>query len=210
MTAARAQHREDRHERLGLRPAGRPPKPQTHGPGDGQGVRADGRTLEPAELRRVFGTFPTGVTAVAALVDGVPVGLAANSFTSVSLDPPLVSVCVAHTSTTWPVLRDRARLGVSVLGAHQERACAQLAGRGGDRFAGLDWHATDDGAVLLAGASAWFDCAVEQHIRAGDHDIVLLRIHELGADHAVAPLVFHASRFRRLEEAADRAHPPKE
>ncbi|MHA6758650.1 flavin reductase family protein [Streptacidiphilus sp. PAMC 29251] len=159
------------------------------------------QAISPTELRRVFGAFPTGVTAIAALVDGVPVGLAASSFTSVSLDPPLVSVCVAHSSTTWPALRDRARLGVSVLGAHQERACRQLAARTGDRFAELDWRATPDGAVLVEDASAWLDCSVEQLIRAGDHDIVLLRVHELDADHAVPPLVFHASGFRRLEAA---------
>ncbi|WP_446039804.1 flavin reductase family protein [Streptomyces sp. SID1121] len=157
-------------------------------------------SLRPTDLRKVFGTFPTGVTAVAALVDGRPVGLAASSFTSVSLDPPLISVCVAHTSTTWPVLRDRTRLGVSVLGAHQERACRRLAAREGDRFAGLDWRATRDGAVLIEHTSAWFDCTVERLIEAGDHDIVLLRIHELDADHRVPPLVFHAGGFRRLEE----------
>jgi flavin reductase (DIM6/NTAB) family NADH-FMN oxidoreductase RutF len=173
MTSGRTQCLEDRHERHALRPA---------------------------ELRKVFGTFPTGVTAVAALVDGRPVGLAASSFTSVSLDPPLVSVCIAHNSTTWPALRERARLGVSVLGAHQEPACRRLAARDGDRFAGLDWRATPDGAVLIEDASAWFDCSVEQHIEAGDHDIVLLRIHALDADHGVAPLVFHAGGFRRLEE----------
>ncbi|MFC1411233.1 flavin reductase family protein [Streptacidiphilus sp. N1-12] len=159
------------------------------------------QALAPTELRRVFGAFPTGVTAIAALVDGVPVGLAASSFTPVSLDPPLVSVCVAHSSTTWPALRDRARLGVSVLGAHQEQACRRLAARDGDRFAALDWRATPDGAVLVEDASAWLDCSVEQQIRAGDHDIVLLRVHELDADHAVPPLVFHASGFRRLEAA---------
>jgi flavin reductase (DIM6/NTAB) family NADH-FMN oxidoreductase RutF len=158
--------------------------------------------LRPEELRRVFGAFPTGVTAVAALVDGVPVGLAASSFTSVSLDPPLVSVCVAHSSTTWPVLRDRATIGVSVLGVHQEAVCRQLAARDGDRFTGLGWRATPDGAVLIDGASAWFGCRVEQHIRAGDHDIVLLRVHELDTDHTVAPLVFHAGQFRRLESAS--------
>ncbi|WP_174514822.1 flavin reductase family protein [Streptacidiphilus anmyonensis] len=154
--------------------------------------------LRPDQLRHAFGAFPTGVTALAALVDGTPVGLAASSFTSVSLDPPLVSVCVAHTSTTWPLLRDRARIGVSVLGAHQESACRRLAARDGDRFAGLAWHATTDGAVLIEEASAWFDCSVERLVAAGDHDIVLLRVHELDADHAVAPLVFHASRFHRL------------
>ncbi|WP_042381030.1 flavin reductase family protein [Streptacidiphilus melanogenes] len=157
------------------------------------------RPLGQRELRRAFGAFPTGVTALAALGDdGTPVGLAASSFTSVSLDPPLVSVCVAHTSTTWPLLRDRARLGVSVLGAHQAEACRRLAARGGNRFAGLDWTATTDGAVLIDGASARFDCSVERLVRAGDHDIVLLRVHELDADHAIAPLVFHASRFHRL------------
>ena len=159
------------------------------------------QSLHPAELRRVFGAFPSGVTAIAALADGAPAGLAASSFTSVSLDPPLVSVCVAHSSTTWPVLRDRTRLGVSVLGAHQEQACRRLAARDGDRFASLDWRATPDGAVLIEGASAWLDCSVEQVIRAGDHDIVLLRVHELDADPAVPPLVFHASGFRRLEAA---------
>lgn len=172
-------------------------------------VTTGGRApLSPAELRRVFGAFPTGVTAIAALVDGEPAGLAANSFTSVSLQPPLLSVCIAHTSTTWPLLADRARLGVTVLGAGQERACAQLASRSGDRFAGLDWYATDDGAVLLDGAAAWFDTSVEQQVRAGDHDIVVLRVHALGADRAVAPLVFHGSRFRRLEEAE--AVPPQD
>jgi flavin reductase (DIM6/NTAB) family NADH-FMN oxidoreductase RutF len=150
-----------------------------------------------AALRRVFSTFPTGVVAVAALVDGRPAGMAASSFVSVSLEPPLVSVCVAHTSTTWPLLRERPRLGISVLGAHQEAAGRQLAGRG-DRFAGLPWHATDDGAVLLRGASAWLDCAIENQIPAGDHDMILLRVHDLSADLRIPPLVFHASAYRRL------------
>ena len=154
--------------------------------------------LEPLRLRRVFGSFPTGVTAIAALVDGTPAGLAANSFVSVSLDPPMVSVCVAHTSTTWPVLRRAARLGVSVLGAHQEHAGRQLSARGADRFATLDWRTSPDGAVLLEGSSAWLDCSIEREIPAGDHDIVLLRVHDLDADPDVAPLVFHGSRYRRL------------
>jgi flavin reductase (DIM6/NTAB) family NADH-FMN oxidoreductase RutF len=156
----------------------------------------------PTHLRRVLGAFPTGVTAIAALVDGVPVGLAASSFTSVSLDPPMVSLCLAHSSSTWPVLRRATRLGVSVLGAHQERLCRQLSSRDGDRFAGASWRALDDGGILLDGASAWLDCTIEQEIPAGDHDIVLLRVHDLDADTQVTPLVFHASGFRRLAPAA--------
>ncbi|MEZ0067120.1 flavin reductase (DIM6/NTAB) family NADH-FMN oxidoreductase RutF [Streptacidiphilus sp. MAP12-20] len=161
------------------------------------------RALGAQELRHAFAAFPTGVTALAALADGTPVGLAASSFTSVSLAPPLVSVCVAHSSTTWPLLRDRTRIGVSVLGAHQEDACRQLAAGDGDRFAGLDWTTTADGAVLIEGATAWFDCSIDRIVRAGDHDIALLRVHDLDADHAVAPLVFHASRFHRLVGGPD-------
>jgi flavin reductase (DIM6/NTAB) family NADH-FMN oxidoreductase RutF len=157
------------------------------------------QVLDPARLRRVLGAFPSGVTAVAAVVDGAPVGLAASSFTSVSLDPPLVSVCIAHASTTWPVLRGARRLGVSVLGADQEAAGRQLAARGADRFAALAWRSTGHGAVLLDGAAAWLECGIEAEVRAGDHDIVLLRVHDLDADHDVSPLVFHGSRFRRLE-----------
>ena len=153
--------------------------------------------LSQAQLRRVFATFPTGVAAVAAVVGGEPAGLAANSFVSVSLDPPLVSVCIAHTSTTWPTLRSADRLGISVLGDHQESVSRQLSSRDGARFAGLSWRATDDGAVLLSEASAWFDCSLEQEIPAGDHDIVLLRVHDLGATE-VMPLVFHGSTYRQL------------
>ncbi len=160
--------------------------------------------VDSVELRRVFGAFPTGVTAVAALDEnGRPLGLAASSFTSVSLDPPLVSVSVAHTSTTWPRLRDRERLGVSVLGAHQEQAARQLSARVQDRFAGLHWRISADGAVLIEGASAWFDCSIDQQVRAGDHDIVLLRVHDVYADDDVPPLVFHASQFRRLDAGDD-------
>jgi flavin reductase (DIM6/NTAB) family NADH-FMN oxidoreductase RutF len=154
--------------------------------------------LESTDLRRVFGAYPTGVTAVAAMIDGAPAGITANSFTSVSLDPPIVSVCVAHTSTTWPSLRTAPRLGISVLGAHQEGHGRALSERRGNRFASLRWRPTADGAVLLEGASAWLDCGVEREIRVGDHDLVLLRVHALDADPAVPPLIFHASRYRRL------------
>ena len=87
-------------------------------------------SLEPVRLRHVFGTFPTGVAALAALVSDEPQGIAVNSFTSVSLDPAMVLVCVARTSTTWPLLAKVPRLGISVLAADQKRACHQLSARG--------------------------------------------------------------------------------
>ncbi|HXW81042.1 MAG TPA: flavin reductase family protein [Acidimicrobiales bacterium] len=156
-------------------------------------------SLEPLHLRHVFATFPTGVAALAALVDEEPQGIAVSSFTSVSLDPAMVLVCVARTSTTWPLLAKVPRLGISVLAADQGRACRQLSARVDDRFNGLGWRATPDGAVLLEGASGWFECSVEHQDPAGDHDIVVLRVHDLDGDHGVPPLVFHGSRFRQLE-----------
>lgn len=149
-------------------------------------------------LRDVFGAFPSGVTALAARIGGRPVGIAASSFTSVSIDPPLVSVCVGAASSTWPVLSQAPRLGVSVLGADHGDACRRLSARDGDRFAGLSWRATGDDAVLLEEAAAWFDCSIERRIPAGDHEIVVLRIHDYAGDAAVEPLVFHGGTFRKL------------
>lgn len=93
------------------------------------------------QLRRAFGCFPSGVTAVCALVDGEPVGMAASSFTSVSVSPPLVSVCIQNISSTWPKLRRRPRLGLSVLAEGHDAACARLASKDGDRFADVGWEA---------------------------------------------------------------------
>jgi flavin reductase (DIM6/NTAB) family NADH-FMN oxidoreductase RutF len=161
----------------------------------------DAVTGDLVQLRRAYGCFPSGVTAVCALVDDTPVGMVASSFTSVSMDPALVSVCVQNTSTTWPRLRELPRLGISVLAEDQHDAAQQLASKGVDRFAGLDWTATDEGGLLVHGAVAWLECSVHAEVPAGDHSVVLLRIHGLRADSERPPLVFHGSRFRRLAVA---------
>ncbi len=156
--------------------------------------------LDPHRLREVFGIFPSGVVAVAALVDGVPVGLAASSFTSVSLDPPLVSFSIANASKTWPDLRRATHLGVTILADHHPAVARQLAGEVGQRFDGLALTATADGAVTLDDGLAQFDTTIYNEVLAGDHTIVLLRLH--AAQHAgrpeLSPLIFHRSRFSRL------------
>ncbi|MFC8193314.1 flavin reductase family protein [Cellulomonas sp. NPDC057328] len=159
----------------------------------------DPTSIDARALRRVFACFPSGVTAICGVVDGVPVGMAASSFTSVSIDPPLVSVCVDNGSTTWPVLRGAGAIGVSVLGEGQDAVCRQLASRGGDRFAGLETHRTAEGAVLLGGSAAWLHCTVEDELPAGDHHIVLLRVQAYMAEPGLGPLVFHGSTFRVLQ-----------
>jgi flavin reductase (DIM6/NTAB) family NADH-FMN oxidoreductase RutF len=161
-------------------------------------VQLEPITGDPAQLRRAYGCFPSGVTAICALDGDEPVGIAASSFTSVSIDPGLVSVCVQNSSTTWPRLCRMRRLGVSVLAEEQNQACRTLALKKGDRFAGVEWSAGDDGAVFVHGAVAWLNCSVREEIRAGDHAIVLLAVHALRAEPERAPLVFHGSRFRQL------------
>ncbi|WP_344868908.1 flavin reductase family protein [Amycolatopsis ultiminotia] len=163
---------------------------------------------EPADvdvtlLRRAFGAFPSGVIALSALRDGAPAGMAVSSFTSVSLQPPLISVCVQNSSETWPELRGSRRLGISVLAQEQHQACRTLSTKDGDRFAGLTWSAGEGGAVFVTGAAASYDCSVHDELPAGDHTIVLLRVHRLAIEPDTAPLVFHGSRFRRLDDRAE-------
>jgi flavin reductase (DIM6/NTAB) family NADH-FMN oxidoreductase RutF len=154
--------------------------------------------LTPASLRAAFGHFPSGVIAIAAEVDGVRVGLAASTFVAVSLTPPLVSFCVQNTSETWPRIKDVPVLGISVLSEAHDVAARTLAAKTGDRFAGLETVSSDAGAVFVAGTSVWLESAIEQEVPAGDHTIVILRIHDVTVHDDVSPIVFHRSGFRRL------------
>ncbi|TXI63991.1 flavin reductase family protein [Mycolicibacterium mageritense] len=156
-----------------------------------------------SRLRRLYGRYPTGVAAVCALRDGQPVGIVATSFTPVSIDPALVSICVQHTSTTWQQLADGRHLGVSVLASRHEAACRQIAAKNVDRFAGVSWFATESDAVLLSDAVAHLDCEISTSISAGDHDVVLLEVKAAAADVDASPLVFHDSRFRTLAVGHD-------
>ncbi|KRA30840.1 MULTISPECIES: flavin reductase family protein [unclassified Nocardioides] len=166
---------------------------------------ATNQDLDPVALRRAFGVFPTGVVALVGAVDGVPVGLAASSFTTVSIDPPLVSVSVAHTSKTWPDLRRARHLGVTVLADHHGDLCRQLSGPVAERFDGIDLTVDDDGAVTLVEGLVRFSCSLYREVEAGDHVIVLLKVESVdqaGPAGDGNPLVFHRSGFGRLERSA--------
>lgn len=155
-------------------------------------------TLSATELRAAFGAFPTGVVLVGAVVDGAPVGLLASSFTSVSLDPPLVSVAVARTSSTWPLLADSPRLGIGVLASDSEHLVRLLSRPAADRFAGVPWCAGPHGELTIRGAAATFAVRRHDQVRAGDHDVAFLEVLELDHDRLRQPLVFHRSGLRRL------------
>lgn len=155
--------------------------------------------LSPASLRAAFGCFPIGVVAIAAEVEGVKVGLAASTFVPVSLEPPLVSFCVQNTSTTWPKLKDLPALGISVLGQHHDAAARTLAAKTGDRFAGMETEARENGSLFIHGTSVWLETSIDQLVPAGDHTIVVLAISDIVINPDVEPMVFHRSAFRRLE-----------
>ncbi len=163
---------------------------------------ATNQDLDPTALRQAFGVFPTGVVALAAEVDDVPVGLAASSFTSVSLDPPLVSISLASGSKTWPDLRRAERLGVTVLADHHGSVCRQLSGPVGERFTGLSTSVAEGGAVTLDEGLVRFTCSLYREVEAGDHVIVLLKVDAVDHGDAGDPLVFHRSGFGRLERSA--------
>jgi flavin reductase (DIM6/NTAB) family NADH-FMN oxidoreductase RutF len=160
--------------------------------------------LTPDVLRGAFASFPSGIAAIAAIRDGRPRGLAASSFTSVSLDPPLVSVCIARTSRTWRALGTAPRLGLSVLAQDHGHVARSLAAGGVDRFAEVSWQRTPQGAVFVHGSALWLDCARYDEFPAGDHEIVLLRIQRLWTYPGISPLVFHGSKFRQLRTADTR------
>lgn len=157
-----------------------------------------GQAIDQRTLRDAFGAFPSGVVAVAASVKGQLAGIAASSFTSVSIDPPLVSFSIATSSSTWPLLREASHVGISVLADHHDALCRQLAGPREQRFDGLPFSVTHEGAVLLDQAVATFDCTIHDEIAAGDHVIVLLALHRVGSGDGEHPLVFHRSAFAKL------------
>ncbi|MGN0063776.1 MAG: flavin reductase family protein [Nocardioides sp.] len=149
-------------------------------------------------LRDAFGTFPSGVVAVAARVGGQLVGIAASSFTSVSVEPALVSFSVARSSSTWPLLRTAGEIGVSVLADSHDVLCRQLAGPAERRFEGLSLRTSAEGAVLLEEGVSTFTTRVHAEVEAGDHWIVVLEVLAVSADPEREPLVFHRSGFHRL------------
>src|ERR1700722_6991549 len=125
------------------------------------------------QFRQVLGHYPTGVAVVTAVDgDGQPTGMAVGSFTSVSLDPPLVAFLPDRSSTSFPRIRSASSFCVNVLSAEQEHICRAFAAKGQDKFRGLSWRPAASGAPILDGVVAWIDCEFEAIYETGDHYIV--------------------------------------
>ncbi|MEO6987670.1 MAG: flavin reductase family protein [Aquihabitans sp.] len=154
--------------------------------------------FDSARFRQVLGHFPTGVSVVAGMHEGEPVGLAIGSFFSVSLKPALVGFCAGKGSSTWPKLRDSGRFCVNILGAHQEEMCRVFASGDRNKFAGVGWDASPLGSPRITDTIAWIDCEIEAVHDAGDHEIVVGAVHDLAVTHEGHPLVFFRGGYADL------------
>jgi len=154
--------------------------------------------VDPLRLREVLGHFASGVTVVTAHPAGGPIGFTCQSFSSLSLDPPLVMFAPARTSRTWPRLRDIGRFCVNVLAEGQNELSTRFARSGSDKFAGVPWRPSRHGSPVLDGVVAWIDCALWAEYDGGDHTLVAARVLDLAADDERRPLLFHRGAYGLL------------
>lgn len=155
-------------------------------------------TVSSDEFRSVLGRVPTSVVVVSGQVDGAPIGVSVGSFSSVSLDPPLVGFFIAKSSRTWPLIEPTGLFVVSVLGAHQEAVSRVFARSGADKFATVTYRSNADGCPLIDGAAAWIECRLAGTSDAGDHVLVLGEVMRLAANGDIAPLVFLGGAYGRM------------
>lgn len=142
--------------------------------------------FDPRALRDAFGTFMTGVTVVTSHdATGTPLGFTANSFSSVSLDPPLVLICMANSSRNYAAITQASGFAVNILAEDQKEISNTFARPSDDRFAGIDWFAGPQGSPILEGVSAWFDCSMHETVEAGDHVILIGKVE--GFDTSTTP-----------------------
>lgn len=159
-----------------------------------------GAGLDARELRNTMGQFCTGVVIATGCLDGKPAGFAAQSFTSLSLDPPLVALAPGKTSTSWPKIRDSGSFCINILGAHQKAICDVFAQSGIDKFAEFSWRAGVTGAPVLDGVIAYVDCDLEQEHDAGDHTVAVGRIRDIRIlDADALPLLFFRGAYGQFE-----------
>ncbi|MGH3501043.1 MAG: flavin reductase family protein [Nocardioidaceae bacterium] len=147
--------------------------------------------------------FPTGVAVVTGMREGVPVGMAANSFTSVSLDPLLVLFCAAHTSSTWPQIKETQAFAVNILPEQAVELARRFAEKDADRFAGVNYRRGVTDSPIMVDAAAFLECRIERIHEAGDHVIVVGSVLDLGEQSADEPLVFHRSEYRELRRVPE-------
>ena len=158
--------------------------------------------IDQQEFRITLGRFATGVVVVAGCMDGAPAGFAAQSFTSLSLDPPLVALCPAKVSVSWPKVRESGSFCINVLGEEQRAVSDLFARTGVDKFAGIGWQPGETGSPVLADVLAYIDCELAQEHDAGDHTIVIGRVVDMGVfEEEQGPLLYWRGSYGKFTPA---------
>jgi flavin reductase (DIM6/NTAB) family NADH-FMN oxidoreductase RutF/DNA-binding IclR family transcriptional regulator len=156
-------------------------------------------TFTHQQFRQVLGQYPTGVVVITAVVPGeAPAALTIGSFTSVSLEPPLVAFYPDKSSTSWPRIQQQGKFCVNVLSAEQEHLCRQFSQKSSDKFSGIDWRPSPNGSPILEGAVAWMDCEVAEVRELGDHHLVVGRVLALDSQASDLPLLFFRGGYGRF------------
>ena len=161
------------------------------------------RIVDPQAMREVLGHFASGVTVVTALTADGPAGFTCQSFSSLSLDPPLVAFAPARTSRTWPALRTIGRFCVNVLAEGQDAVSGNFARSGVDKFDEVPWSPSAHGSPVLDGVVAWIDAELWAEYDGGDHSIVVARVLDLGAEPDRRPLLFHRGVYGLLHRGGE-------
>lgn len=157
-------------------------------------------TIDAARFRQVLGHFATGVSIITAIDGDDPVGFTAQSFTSVSLDPPLVLFCPQKASSTWPRMKAAGTFCVNILSDDQEALCRAFAASGTDKYRGVGWQpAPATGAPLLNDCLAWVEGRIVDEHDGGDHVIAVGRVLDVGIEREGRPLLFYRGGFGRFE-----------
>ncbi len=152
--------------------------------------------IDSRAFRDVLSQFCTGVVVVTGMDNGEPVGFTVQSFMSLSLAPPLVAVCPAKSSGSWPRIRAGGSFSINILGADQQALCQGFARAGVDKFQGVSWTAGATGAPVLAGVLAHIDCLLQAEHDAGDHSIAVGLVQHLAiADQHRSPLLFFRGAY---------------
>ncbi|WP_410589396.1 flavin reductase [Amycolatopsis sp. lyj-23] len=168
-------------------------------------------TIDPALFRETLGHYPTGVAVVTAVSEtGIPEGMVVGTFTSVSLDPPLIAFFPAKGSRSFARFRDAASFCVNVLASDQEPLCRRMATGGAAKFDGVRWRPGPLGSPVLEGAVSWIECTFEDVREAGDHYIVLGRVQELGVARSTLPLLFFQGGYGKFSTGSFIAAPDPE
>lgn len=156
--------------------------------------------IERNELRRVMGHFATGVTIITTVSkDGQPFGLTANSFTSVSLEPPLVLICVDKKAESYPHFEESRVFTVNILNNEQESLSRKFAVSGGDKFRGIAYHTGANGVPILDGALAYLECKLYSAHDGGDHTLYLGEIEQAETVDG-KPLLFYRGGYRAISD----------